>query len=79
MSKTVAKVEEYQLPDGEVTSDTDRMIRSWRKLKRPLEKVFGEQCFGFDPHLSFTGSLRLSAPHAIRLYEAITGKKYSSK
>ena len=59
----------FRMPDGEMTTDLDVYIESWRSLCRLAESVFdGYTAFGFDPDIALATkdghSLNLSV-HAI--------------
>ncbi len=45
--------EKYNLPDGNVTTDADLYIDTWRALGKPFMKFLGWTLFAYDPNLSF--------------------------
>jgi len=50
----------YNLPDGiHTTRNIKEYVRAWRKLARPIEKLFKVKLAGFDPGFSFVQKLKL--------------------
>jgi hypothetical protein len=54
------KLTYYILPDGVTsTRNLKAYVRAWRKLARPIEKLFKVKLSGFDPGFSFVQKLKL--------------------
>ena len=48
----------YRLPNGDVTRSVKVLLREWRKLANPIEKLFGVKLSGFDPDFSFVKNIK---------------------
>ena len=69
---------EYKLPDGKITISPKRYSSAYRKLAKPICRVFKDESkygYAYDPGLQL-GTFSLSNSQAIKLYELITKKKY---
>lgn len=66
------------LPNGNQTNSINRYIHAYRRLSKPIMKVWPEMAkgtIGYEPGLQI-GRLDFTAHQSIQLYEALTGKKY---
>lgn len=77
MTRETYHLPAYFLGDNKATTrSTDRYVREWRKLARPIEHALGVRLFSFDPGLTFTVPderelIHLSVPMAARLRDAL--------
>ena len=49
--QTPWKARDYRLPKGQRTKSTDRYIREWNKLSKPVAKALGCDVIGVDPSI----------------------------
>jgi len=60
----VNKTKYYKLPTGQVTTNVDEYIDSWRQISDPICNAFGMEVVGFDPGIAFRKGSPYSAQAA---------------
>lgn len=77
--------DEYRLPNGEWTTNPEKMAREWGKIYKPIEKALHLTATGFDPTISFRekgawyNSFQMPTEVAIRIKNLIQENKELKK